>query len=82
MVLPFLIVLTLNAQQTAQTDRYRPLIHFSPARNWTNDPCGLYFADGRFHVVSHFAVPSLDAARVSADVLAGTLLGGAARAGA
>ena len=50
MVLPFLIVLTLNAQQTAQTDRYRPLIHFSPARNWTNDPCGLYFADGRFHV--------------------------------
>ena len=38
-------------------------------------------ADGRFHVVSHFAVPSLDAARASADTLAGAL-SGATRAGA
>ena len=31
--------------------------------------------DGRFHVVSHFAVPSLDAARAAADALVGPFSG-------
>jgi fructan beta-fructosidase len=29
---------------------YRPLYHFSPARNWTNDPCGLVYFEGRYHL--------------------------------
>jgi fructan beta-fructosidase len=29
---------------------YRPLVHFSPARNWTNDPCGLVYANGQYHL--------------------------------
>jgi fructan beta-fructosidase len=34
----------------AGDDRFRPLVHFSPTRNWTNDPCGLVFANGEYHL--------------------------------
>lgn len=30
--------------------RERPKIHFTPARNWINDPNGLIFHDGVFHI--------------------------------
>jgi fructan beta-fructosidase len=33
---------------------YRPQYHFSPARNWTNDPCGLVYALGRYHLFFQF----------------------------
>jgi len=29
---------------------YRPQFHFSPLINWTNDPCGLVFAFGKYHL--------------------------------
>jgi sucrose-6-phosphate hydrolase SacC (GH32 family) len=29
---------------------YRPQFHFSPKINWTNDPCGLVFANGQYHL--------------------------------
>ena len=31
-------------------ERYRPQFHFSPQTNWTNDPCGLVFAFGKYHL--------------------------------
>jgi fructan beta-fructosidase len=31
-------------------ERYRPQFHFSPQSNWTNDPCGLVFAFGDYHL--------------------------------
>jgi len=40
----------------AQTDGglykepYRPIFHFSPAKNWTNDPNGLVHYDGEYHL--------------------------------
>lgn len=32
------------------TPEYRPAFHFSPRRHWLNDPNGLVYADGRFHL--------------------------------
>lgn len=31
-------------------ERSRQQIHFSPARGWMNDPNGLFFKDGRYHM--------------------------------
>jgi len=31
-------------------ERYRPQFHFTPARNWTNDPNGLVFYKGTYHL--------------------------------
>jgi len=31
-------------------DQFRPGYHFSPARNWMNDPNGLVFHDGLYHL--------------------------------
>jgi fructan beta-fructosidase len=31
-------------------ERYRPQFHFSPRANWTNDPCGLVYAFGKYHL--------------------------------
>ncbi|MGO9897794.1 MAG: glycoside hydrolase family 32 protein [Bryobacteraceae bacterium] len=33
---------------------YRPQFHFSPRRNWTNDPNGLVYDRGRFHAFFQF----------------------------
>lgn len=32
------------------TDALRPLLHFAPERNWINDPNGLVFHKGRYHL--------------------------------
>ncbi len=29
---------------------YRPQFHFSPRQHWTNDPCGIVFAGGKYHL--------------------------------
>lgn len=31
-------------------EQYRPQYHFSPKLNWTNDPCGLVYASGSYHL--------------------------------
>ena len=32
------------------TERYRPQYHFTPAVNWMNDPDGLVYYDGEYHL--------------------------------
>ena len=32
------------------SDPYRPLLHFAPRRHWANDPNGLVFHEGRWHL--------------------------------
>ena len=34
----------------AAMDQYRPLIHYTPKSNWMNDPNGLVFYDGEWHL--------------------------------
>jgi len=52
----FFILITLSSvAQTKKNDslyheRYRPQFHFSPAVNWTNDPNGLVYFKGEYHL--------------------------------
>jgi fructan beta-fructosidase len=38
------------AQSNLYKERFRPQFHFSPAKNWTNDPNGLVYFDGEYHL--------------------------------
>jgi levanase len=38
------------AQQKAYTEQYRPQFHYTPAKNWMNDPNGLVFYQGEYHL--------------------------------
>jgi len=39
-----------NAQIKLYTEQYRPQFHFSPALNWCNDPNGLVYNNGTYHL--------------------------------
>ena len=32
------------------SDRPRPIYHYLPPKNWTNDPNGTFYADGKYHL--------------------------------
>lgn len=46
-ILPSAIVI---AQENLYKEKYRPQFHFSPAKNWTNDPNGLVYFSGEYHL--------------------------------
>jgi fructan beta-fructosidase len=37
-------------ESTYYQETYRPQFHFSPEKNWTNDPNGLVYLDGEYHL--------------------------------
>ncbi len=43
-------VTAANAQTATYKEQYRPQFHFSPAINWTNDPNGLVYYNGEYHI--------------------------------
>jgi fructan beta-fructosidase len=50
-----LVLACLCAPLAARTDddyreQWRPQFHFSPAKNWMNDPNGMVFYDGEYHL--------------------------------
>ena len=36
--------------RSSYTEQYRPQIHFSPSQNWMNDPNGMVYYDGTYHL--------------------------------
>lgn len=45
----FWCALLLQAQQVYQ-EKHRPQIHFSPKKNWMNDPNGMVYHNGTYHL--------------------------------
>jgi fructan beta-fructosidase len=41
---------TIWSPDTLYKERFRPLFHFSAARGWLNDPNGLMYHDGQYHL--------------------------------
>jgi fructan beta-fructosidase len=39
-----------SQKQDIHSEPYRPQYHFTPARNWINDPNGLVYFDGEYHL--------------------------------
>lgn len=35
---------------SSRNEKYRPQIHYTPAQNWINDPNGMIFIDGTYHL--------------------------------
>jgi len=42
--------LLLFAAAVPYHEPFRPQYHFSPSRNWTNDPNGLVYFEGEYHL--------------------------------
>ncbi len=42
--------ITAGAQTTGYDQPFRPQVHFSPKQNWTNDPNGLVYFAGEYHL--------------------------------
>jgi len=44
------IAVSTLAQQKSYTEKYRPQFHFSPPANWMNDPNGMVYYKGEYHL--------------------------------
>lgn len=44
------IIAADTLQMKRYTEQYRPAFHFSPDHNWINDPNGLLYFDGEYHL--------------------------------
>ncbi len=45
-----LIILSLHSGAQTYKEKFRPQIHFSPPKNWINDPNGLVYYNGEYHL--------------------------------
>ncbi len=40
----------MNQKKEYYSEKFRPQFHFTPERNWMNDPNGMVFLDGEYHL--------------------------------
>src|SRR5262245_5241109 len=45
-----LVAAEAAAEEKPYTEKWRPQFHFTPAKNWMNDPNGLVYYDGEYHL--------------------------------
>jgi fructan beta-fructosidase len=50
---------TASEKNGADTPQYRPAYHFTPARHWMNDPNGLVYDDGVYHLFFQYHPDSM-----------------------
>jgi fructan beta-fructosidase len=48
--LVFTSIVAQNKNDSLYKEKYRPQFHFSPPKNWTNDPNGLVYHNGEYHL--------------------------------
>ncbi|MGX5856571.1 hypothetical protein ACWKW6_23180 [Dyadobacter jiangsuensis] len=41
---------SVRAQQKTGQERHRPQFHHSPSKDWMNDPNGMVFFEGEYHL--------------------------------
>lgn len=41
---------TVTTAEVTEAKLYRPHFHFTPQKNWMNDPNGMFYADGYYHL--------------------------------
>jgi len=46
----FITVAATAQEKLTEETQYRPNFHFTPKGNWMNDPNGLFYADGTYHL--------------------------------
>ncbi|WP_449538883.1 GH32 C-terminal domain-containing protein [Ferdinandcohnia sp. Marseille-Q9671] len=49
-MIPQQINIVTEAAENSESNSYRPGYHFSPEKNWMNDPNGMVYYDGEYHL--------------------------------
>ncbi|WP_010416691.1 levanase [Anaerophaga thermohalophila] len=49
-----------DKDSTNLTESFRPQIHFTPSKNWMNDPNGMVYQDGEYHLFYQYNPLGID----------------------
>jgi levanase/fructan beta-fructosidase len=61
----FLSSLSFAQSEETPTPQWRPVYHFTPEKNWMNDPNGLIYLNGEYHMYYQYNPYSVKSAHKS-----------------